>query len=106
MSTMTLPSTNGSSAYRPAQAWMQSSVQKFFSNINWEDNPPEVQEAKQASSEPGHTGPLSLTMSVSQFFAALNWDGSAIAAPVPQAQEPPQPSKPDEITLDDFSSLF
>lgn len=106
MSTMTLPHTNGSAAFRSSEAWLQSSVQKFFTGINWDDNPPEVQKAKIASSEPGNAGPLNLTMPVNQFFATFNWDGSAIAGAVPQQQSFSQTPKPNEITLDDFSSLF
>ncbi len=104
MSTMTLPHTNGSKIRHPSQSWMQISVQEFFTAINWEDNPPEVQQVKLAASEPNSVSTLSMTMSVSQFFAALNWDGNAIAT-APQNQPSQQP-KPDEITLDDFSSLF
>lgn len=107
MSTMTLPQTNGSTAYHPSQNWLQFSVQKFFMGINWDDSPPAVQAAKIASSEPDNIGPLSLTMTVNQFFHALNWEGQEIAAAVPQEPSfslPTQP--PNEITLDDFSNLF
>lgn len=107
MMTLTLPQTNGSKASATAHTWLQSSVQSFFSNINWEDNPPEVQQIKQnaAQSDGANAVPVSLTMSVSQFFAAINWDNATIAAPIQPAKTPSQP-KPNEITLDDFSSLF
>lgn len=103
MSTMTLPHRNGSSAYSASEVWIQSSVQTFFSGFNWEDNPPEVHEVKQAAVLHS-TEPLSLTLSVSQFFAAVNWDGTAIAAATPQPAAPAQ--KPDDLTLDDFFNLF
>ncbi|WP_421655738.1 hypothetical protein [Leptothermofonsia sp. ETS-13] len=105
MSTITLLHTNGSKARHLSQSWMQISVQKFFTAINWEDNPPEIQQVRLAASEPNNISTLSMTMNVSQFFAALNWDGNEIAA-VTQDQPSIQPPKPDEITLDDFSNLF
>ncbi len=108
MSTMSLTQTNGSKA-GVSPTWLQLSVQKFFTGINWDDNPPAVQEMKLSVSQPNNLntdGPLSLSLSVSQFFATVNWDGVEIAAPViPQAQIMPPP-KADELTLDDFSSLF
>lgn len=103
MSTMTLPHRNGSSAYADSEAWQQSSVQTFFSRFNWEDSPPEVHEVKQAAARHS-TEPLSLTLSVSQFFAAVNWEGTAIAAATPQPTAPVQ--KADDLTLDDFFNLF
>jgi hypothetical protein len=107
MMTLTLPQTNGSKAATTVSPWLQSSVQSFFSTINWEDSPPEVQQIKQnAMPSTGATAtPISMAMSVNQFFAAINWDNAAIAAPVQQATSLSQP-KPSEITLDDFSDLF
>ncbi len=107
MMTLTLPQTNGSKVSKVNSTWLQSSVQAFFSGINWEDNPPEVQQIKQNAAQSVGTNatPVSFTMSVSQFFAAINWDNATIAAPVQQTQSPGQP-KSNSITLDDFSSLF
>lgn len=103
MMTMTLPETNGSSAAISPKPWLQWSVQKFFSTFNWEDNPPEVQELKRTSQD--GDSPLSLTLSVCQFFASVNWEGATIAAPTPM---PPvsAPTAKTELTLDDFSNLF
>jgi hypothetical protein len=103
--TIPLAHTNGSKLYSKSDSWLQSSVQSFFTALNWEDSPPEVQEAKIASAQPGNTDPLSLTLSVSQFFAALNWDGTAIAAPIVSEQPTLQPAA-DNFTLDSFSDLF
>lgn len=106
MSTMTLPQTNGSRTVKSEAAWLTSSVQAFFSGVNWDDHSPEVQEAVRSSSHGSNT-PLSLTLSVSQFFAAVNWDGVEIAAAPAAAAESAAPAKPaDDLTLDDFSSLF
>lgn len=107
MSTLTLPQMNGSSVYKPSDAWLQASVQEFFSAVNWDDHAL-VQPSSDSSSATVTTGKseaLNLEMSVSRFFAAINWDGNAIAAPT-QINEP-TPAKPkQEFTLDDFSDLF
>lgn len=105
MSSMTLTHTNGSTP--PKTLWSGLTVQKFFEAVNWEDNPPEVQEIKRTASQ-GDNRTLSLMLTVSQFFGAVNWDGTAIAA-VPPPQEEPEAqvaSGMDQFTLDDFSSLF
>jgi len=100
MSTVTLSSINGSKP--TAQPWLMSSVQTFFTSVNWEDHSPTVQEVRLTLQET--TKPLSLTMSVSNFFAAINWDNAAIAA-TPAAQPGPANASND-LTLDDFSSMF
>lgn len=87
--------------------WLQLSTQHFFSRFNWDDNPPEVQQLRQ-NTVAGSTAPLSMTLSVSQFFGAINWEGEAIA----QAHHAPQASLDDGLsgansfTLDTFSDLF
>jgi hypothetical protein len=101
MMTLTPPQKNGSTPHAPSEAWLQASVQSFFASLNWDDNPPEVQQVRLATSN----SPLDLTLSVSQFFTAVNWDGSAIAAPTP-IQAPISAPKANDLTLDDFSSLF
>ncbi len=107
MSVLTLPHTNGSHSHRPAE-WLQLSVQKFFTAINWEDRPIEIQEVKLSTLESAFAGTpteMSLTLKVGQFFGAIDWEGNAIAqAP---SVEPILPEKTDnDLTLDDFSSLF
>jgi hypothetical protein len=88
---------------RSSRSWQRSTVQTFFANFNWENHPPEVQEIKlQAQTT---QSPLSLTLSVSQFFAAINWDGNTIAA-APDTGLVALPPEADDLTLDDFSSLF
>lgn len=102
MSTLTLPTMNGSSAYKPVDEWLQSSVQDFFSQLNWDDAPLALEQNNPVAEVVD--APLSLEMSVTRFFAAFNWDGSAIAAPV--TVEPPKPTSKGDFTLDDFSDLF
>jgi hypothetical protein len=105
MITMTLPQKNGSVPAAPSDTWLQSSVQKFFSSFNWEDNTPEVQEIKLTSQE--NSGPLSLTLSVNQFFAAVNWDGAAIApATSASLSQPTSATLQEDLTLDGFSDFF
>ncbi len=92
---------NGSAAHPDPEDWLQSSVREFFSQFNWDDRPLALQDL---SSDPVSPQPLSLDMSVSYYFSAIDWEGSAIAAPIPVSDLPPAPSS--NLTLDDFSSLF
>lgn len=103
MSPILSSQTNGSTEVAPSQDWLRSSVQQFFSGFNWDDHSPELQEIKLTALN-DTAAPLSLTLSVSQFFAAMNWSGTTIAAPVPTQQPVAPPA--DDLTLDDFSSLF
>jgi hypothetical protein len=101
---------NGSQAYTnghgSGSAWGTLTVQQFFRAVNWEDNPPEVQEMKMtASAQEGAS--LSLVLTVGQFFSAVNWDGSAIAAaPTPSVEPTDSESPATNFTLEDFSELF
>jgi hypothetical protein len=100
---------NGSHAHTNGHThhsnWGTLTVQQFFRAVNWEDNPPEVQEMKMTASEEEGAA-LSLVLTVGQFFSAVNWDGSAIAAAplTPTPAEPPTPVN--NFTLEDFSDLF
>ncbi len=102
---MTALTSNGTKPRPATPPWLQSSVQAFFTAVNWEDQPLEVQELKLTALQESGQPTLSLYMSVNRFFAAVNWDGSAIAAdPVLPELAAPQPQ--DSFTLDDFSGLF
>ncbi|MFM7424348.1 MAG: hypothetical protein ACKO7W_05030 [Elainella sp.] len=84
---------------------MRQSIQQFFTAVNWDDQPLEIQHLRIAGSQEEFQE-LSLFLSVNQFFSAFNWDGNA-AAPL----KPAQPSEKltdsaDHFTLDDFSDLF
>jgi hypothetical protein len=108
MTSSTLPCMNGSPLHSK-RGWMRQSVQRFFSDFNWENSSPEVQAWMQTTA----TGqqPLSLTLKVQQFFEAVNWDGSTIGSvgqiQVSQSAPVPIPPAPLEtFTLDDFSDFF
>ncbi|MDX2097379.1 MAG: hypothetical protein SFW36_06345 [Leptolyngbyaceae cyanobacterium bins.59] len=98
--------TNGNAKAAQARQWLQASVKEFFSGVNWDDQPLEVQVLKQnnlAATE----GPLSLTLTVGQFFGAIPWEGGP-SLPKTAAIDMPlvDQTKADDFTLDDFSSLF
>ncbi|GAP95497.1 hypothetical protein [Leptolyngbya sp. NIES-2104] len=92
------------------QNWLHSAVQSFFANCNWEDKPvaaiaaSEVQRLEQAAATESFTE-LSFDLRVRQFFAAVNWDGTAMT-PMPVVEEAPTPEPDDGFTLTDFSDLF
>jgi len=116
------PSTRSKTPAKPrakkaqsqAKTWQRLSVRDFFSQINWEHDPEPVQQFKQASKQTGldttgNTENLSLTLSVSQFFGSIDWEGQGAIAP--SAPRPPEPEMAsteaeNEVTLEDFSSLF
>jgi hypothetical protein len=111
MSAMTLVHTNGSTPLTTMTApWLKQTAREFFGAINWDDNPPEVQEQKRLvaqSTEQGTPEPLSLLWSVSQFFNTINWDDAAIAAPSPAPSiEGNDLDRLQKFTLDDFADLF
>jgi hypothetical protein len=111
---MTAPHRNGS-AKGMQTLWLRSSVQEFFSSVNWENRPLQVVEpedlfsshhestASQAQSERQSSG-LDMTLSVSQFFDVFPWDGKpAIAEPIALSNLSLEDEEPEEeITLDDF----
>ncbi len=119
MNMMTVPHTNGSAKGMQA-LWLRSTVEEFFSSVNWDDRPIEVVESKalleNALASTTHSDvaegahlSLSLAMSVNAFFDAFPWEGQPmIAAPIPvhnTALKEPEDDVND-ITLDDFSGLF
>jgi hypothetical protein len=110
MTSMVLPHTNGSTSGSTAShadsidnVWLRQTVRQFFGNFNWNDNPPEVEELRQTTSNGQQ--PLSMTLTVKQFFSAIDWDGNAIAA-IPPTEQPPTLNPADAFTLEDFSDLF
>jgi hypothetical protein len=82
--------------------WMRQTVRQFFGDFNWNDNSPEVEELRHSTSNGQQS--LSLTLSVQQFFGAIDWEGGSIASPV--ADEQPSVNPADAFTLEDFSDLF
>ncbi|NJL35363.1 MAG: hypothetical protein HC899_00410 [Leptolyngbyaceae cyanobacterium SM1_4_3] len=108
MSSPTLAHTNGKmngmNGSTPTQdSWLQQTVHQFFTAFNWEGHSPEVQELKLTALQ-GSDASLSLTLTVTQFFGAIAWDGSAIAT-TPSLTASTTPSTED-FTLEDFSDLF
>jgi len=106
MSVSTLANLNG--AAPSAQDWLQQSVQEFFSGINWENSPPAVYELSQeltTSVLQGTDVSLSMSLTVSQFFAAIPWDGATIAV-TPLPAKPAEPEDVNSLTLEGFSDLF
>jgi hypothetical protein len=105
MSSATLQ-TNG---HRPpdTQNYLQATVQEFFKTCNWEDQSLEVQEIRLASLLDDNTS-LPLTLRVSQFFAAVNWDGTTFANPSPviNSSDPTASNADSTFTLSDLSDLF
>jgi hypothetical protein len=109
-----LTPTNGSKPHVESHDWLQQTVRQFFNGFNWDDRSPEVQELR-AVQATGDAEPLSLTLTVSQYFGAINWEGNqAIAQPVDHELtfiedismiDIPDNSD-DGFTLDDFSGLF
>jgi hypothetical protein len=93
-----LAPTNGATA---RSGWLQQSVQQFFNTVNWDNQPPEIQLWLNAAPEAAQTSSLFLT--VGQFFGALNWEGSHVAAPLKPIESA---EVKNEFTLDDFSDLF
>ncbi|NJR39230.1 MAG: hypothetical protein HC781_10875 [Leptolyngbyaceae cyanobacterium CSU_1_4] len=108
-----LAPTNGSKPHVEKSSWLQQTVQQFFQGFNWEDQPAEVQQLR-AAAQADNAAPLSLKLSVSQFFGSINWEGNrSIALPthpdLPLTEDLlaiDAPPKDDGFTLDDFSGLF
>src|SRR6476619_7046991 len=99
MTSVAAVSSNGTKPQAQAQPWLQSSVQTFFTGFNWENQSPEVQELKLQALQGSNT-PLSLTLSVNQFFGAINWDGVAASAPVTLTASPTPVATANDLTLD------
>jgi hypothetical protein len=98
--------SNGSNgAVASGSPWLQQTVEQFFRVINWEDHPPEVQHLRQQTAAQSTSEPVSLLLTVSQYFGAIAWDGNSVAQP-PKPIEPDRAKEPDGFTLNDFSDLF
>lgn len=83
-------------------SWLEESVQEFFGRCNWLGNPLEGQN-HQATGQP-----LSLTLSVAQFFRAFAWEGIPEVGAMPVSASLPTASvpEPSEVTIDDLFDLF
>lgn len=107
MNQLTALLENGKSEAQISANWLQTSVQDFFSSINWEMAPVEVQQFKRESlqASPELT---SLTLSVARFFSCIPWEGQPVIAPSFAESEnlEIEQEESEDLTLDDFSSLF
>jgi hypothetical protein len=85
----------------PTPTWQQSSVQQYFSQMNWQKPVPQPTQSAPVSNPllvppvpivtvtPGE--PLGLALPVGQFFARFNWQGqqaAVSAAPLPELELP------------------
>lgn len=108
MNSLSQASTNGKATAPNSPNWLLTPVQAFFTGINWEMNPLEVQQVKQAVIL-GSNQPLPLTFTVQQFFSCIAWEGGPATPPPPDTDVALLSSletAKNEFTLDDFSSLF
>jgi hypothetical protein len=113
MSSTLLAEKNGSTSQVQPDPWKRQSIRQFFSAVNWDDHPPEIQQLRATlAAQPKaqlSREPMSMKLSVQQFFNAVNWEDAAIAeAPAPSLSSinrSPQNSG-GTFTLDDFSDLF
>lgn len=103
-----LTATNGHSHPAGSQPWLRETVQAFFEGVNWSGlGMHHVASADPANPSLGGDTPLSLT--VGQFFEMMSWEGKpTIGVPISPLEAPNTSSDPpsDDLTLDDFSSLF
>lgn len=88
------------------KAWLKQSVQDFFTNFNWSGSPASVHQVV----ENGHAPPpsLNLTLTVAEFFQAMNWEGIPQVGVVPTANNAPIASETSDldVTIEDLMGLF
>lgn len=110
--------SQGSSPHA-AQNWLKTAVQTFFATCNWDNRSTEALEAR-LTVLMQESVPLTLDLTVSQFIAAVNWDGIVLMSQVPAIPEASSAAGIDEeldllglgsspqetFTLTDFSDLF
>lgn len=99
------PASNAASGSDASQHWLEKSTRHFFSEINWDNQSQEVQQLRQAWVQ-DNAEPLSLTLSVHQFFAAIPWDGVAVFQLEPPSEPLFAAPESNSLTLEDFSDLF
>ncbi|NJN85823.1 MAG: hypothetical protein HC881_05305 [Leptolyngbyaceae cyanobacterium SL_7_1] len=80
-------------------------VDQFFSAIPWNDRTLKQHEAD-CQGTVALKGVLPLISTVNDFFAAVNWEGMAIASRPTISTVQPTPAKTNQFTLDQFSDLF
>jgi hypothetical protein len=107
MMSATLTATNG---HRGTQPWLRETVQAFFEGVPWSGMPThQASSAGTANAASQGTAESPLTLTVGQFFEMMSWEGKpTIGAPIAplEAPSPASDAPSDDLTLDDFSSLF
>lgn len=104
MSTATL---NGHA--QTGAAWSTISVREFFEQVPWTGASAIAAPASGdvASSAPGTSQSLSMTLKVGEFFNLFPWEGKPdIAAPMAPMEIQPDLPADDGLTLDGFADLF
>lgn len=104
--------------------WMTLSVTQFFREQNWTGKPEPLPLLKKAEKKPSstqkktpvsspvssHPAPessFSLTLSVTRFFANMEWEGQPQIGVIPMVTRPVEGKKKDDsMTLKDLSHLF
>lgn len=105
MMSATLTATNG---HHSSQLWQRETVQAFFEGVNWNGLAPRPTSSPgEARTGLGLEDPLAMT--VGQFFEMMPWEGKpTIGVPIAPLEAPAAATDApaDDLTLDDFSSLF
>ena len=90
--------------FGPSDSWQTLSVQKFFSEVNWDNVAVQAMPLPTVKAGERVVNP---NMTVSEFFSAISWEGEAvIAAPSDIDMTPPVQEDADDLTLDDFFGSF
>lgn len=98
------PSTNG----HHSQPWLKETVQSFFEDFTWSGMAP-TSLASPGTSGGGVSSEAMATLTVGQFFEIFPWEGQpTIGVPITPREAPSAAPalSADDLTLDDFSSLF
>jgi hypothetical protein len=106
MISATLTATNGHSSPHP---WLKETVQAFFEGVNWNGMATHRADSASGAASSGLGGDSPLTMTVGQFFEMMSWEGKpTIGVPIAPMEAPATTTDApsDDLTLDDFSSLF
>lgn len=97
--------SNGHEGMAP-HPWLKESVRAFFEGVAWTGQARPV--AGPGGASPSGSSTSLMTMTVTQFFDTVAWDGQpTIGVPIAPVEAQPDPGpKEDSLTLDGFSDLF
>ncbi len=104
MNTATLSNGHGTNTPQP---WLKESVRAFFEGVAWTGQSLSVAGSGSAR-DTGAPATSLMTMTVTQFFDTVAWDGQpTIGVPIAPVEVQPDPGPAeDSLTLDGFSDLF